>query len=231
MTFVPMFQALHACTFVERSFDVTVSTMQTLNRLYPMPDHLHRAVLKRQVEFMAGRICAQQAIEALTGHKPDDIPAQPDRTPGWPPGIVGAITHTTHYAAALVASDLDFQGIGIDCEGMLSAANLNLQGHICRPQELDTLQATHPNWSPEHLLTLVFSAKESLFKCLYPQVGKFFGFAAARVLNLDPIHKTFVIQLEKTLTPDLQTGCQWTGQFGCGDHQLMTAILYPRNVP
>jgi enterobactin synthetase component D len=231
MTFVPMFHALHACTFVERPFDVTASTLQTLNRLYPMPDHLHRAVLKRQVEFMAGRICAQQAIEALTGQKPDDIPAQPDRAPGWPPGIVGAITHTTHYAAALVASDRHYQGIGIDCEGIVSAANLNLQRHICRPQELDALQAAQPEWSPEHLLTLVFSAKESLFKCLYPQVGQFFGFAAARVIDLDPRHETFVIQLEETLTPELQTGSQWTGRFGRRDQQLMTAILYPRNAP
>ena len=34
-------------------------------------------------------------------------------------------------------------------------------------------------------LTLAFSAKESLFKALYPRVGRFFGCDAAALLSLD----------------------------------------------
>jgi enterobactin synthetase component D len=228
MIFTSTFGELYACTFVERTFDVAASTLDSLALLYPLPARLERAVLKRQVEFLAGRVCAQQAIEALTGATPAVIPAQPDRAPEWPPGIVGAITHTANYAAALVAAETHYQGIGIDCEVVLAPKNLPLQKHICVPEELEALQAAHHDWSAEQLLTLVFSAKESLFKCLYRQVQKFFGFNAARVITLDSAHQTFVIQLEADLTSHLRVSTQWTGQFQCRNNLLMTVILYPQ---
>jgi enterobactin synthetase component D len=227
MIFAPTFAALPACTFVERTFAVEASTLHHLALLYPLPASLQRAVLKRQVEFLAGRVCAQQAIAALTGDKPVAIPAQPDRAPTWPAGIVGSITHTASYAAALVAADTHYRGIGIDCEVILSPENLTLQRHICVTHELETLQAVHRDCPPEWLLTLVFSAKESLFKCLYRHVQKIFGFDAARLVTLDRARQTFIMQLEKDLTPHLRTGSQWSGHFQCHNHLLMTVMLYP----
>lgn len=229
MTFAPMFRELHACTFAERSFEVDTSTLHDLALVYPLPEKLNDSVLKRQVEFLAGRVCAKQAIKALIGHTPETIPAQSDRAPGWPPGIVGSITHTARYAAALVASDTHYHGMGIDCEAIISPDNLNLQKHICVANELEALHEAYSDWAPEELLTLVFSAKESLFKCLYRQTRKFFGFSAARVTALDATNATFIIQLEHDLTPHLQTHAQWSGQFQRQDALLMTAILYPRN--
>ena len=227
MIFAPTLAALPSCTFAERTFDVEESTLHHLASLYPLPASLQRAVLKRQVEFLAGRVCAQQAVEALTGDKPVAILAQPDRAPAWPAGVVGSITHTASYAAALVAADTHYQGIGIDCEVILSPENLTLQRQICVPHELEALQAVHSDWTPERLLTLVFSAKESLFKCLYRQVQKIFGFTAARLTSLDRAHQTFVMQLEQDLTPHLRTPSQWSGHFQCHNNLLMTVILYP----
>jgi enterobactin synthetase component D len=224
--FATAFGDLCACTFVESTFDVDVSTLHRFEQSHAVPDSLRRAVLKRQIEFLAGRVCAQQAIERLTGHKPASIPSRLDRAPAWPLGIVGAITHTTGYAAALVASATHYQGIGIDCEVVLSADNLKLQRHICVPNELEALQVAHRTWPPELLLTLVFSAKESLYKCLYPQVQKYFGFCAARVIALDSERHTFVIQLEQDLHANLRAHCRWTGHCIRRHHLLMTAILY-----
>ena len=92
--------------------------------------------------------------------------------------------------------------------------------------ELEDLQVSHRLWSPKLLLTLVFSAKESLYKCLYPQVQKYFGFDAARVVALDSEQRTFVIQLEQDLHAHLRAHCRWTGHFMRRQHLLMTAILY-----
>jgi 4'-phosphopantetheinyl transferase EntD len=114
MIFATAFGEFPIGAFVEHTFDVDPLTLNQLDMLYPLPDHLHRAVLKRQVEFLAGRVCAQQALEVLPGHKPGAIPPQPDRAPGWPPGIVGSITHTKGYAAALVALETHYQGLGVD---------------------------------------------------------------------------------------------------------------------
>jgi enterobactin synthetase component D len=217
-----------ACTFAETTFHVAPSTLHQLSTCYALPESLQRAVLKRQVEFLAGRVCAQQAIERLTGHKPATIPSQPDRAPGWHEGIIGSITHTTGYAAALVASATYYYGIGIDCEGILTADNLKLQRHICVPDELQALHMIYSTWTAELLLTLIFSAKESLFKCLYPQVQTYFGFCAARVIALDGEQHTFVIELTQDLHAALPAHQRWVGYFRRYQSLLMTAILYPK---
>lgn len=225
MLFEPIFQALSACVFVERAFDLDTATLEHLAALYPLPETLQRAVLKRQVEFLAGRVCAQHALARLTGQAGMTIPALEDRSPGWPEAIVGAITHTLGYAAACVAPRSVHSGVGIDCERCMTPAQLALQRHICVANELESLMARYNAWSPSELLTLVFSAKESLYKCLYPKVRVYFGMQAARVVALDVQQGTFVIRLEETIHTTYQVGRCWEGVFGCQGHLVMTAIV------
>ncbi len=51
--------------------------------------------------------------------------------------------------------------------------------------------------------------------------------AAARVMALDQMQRTFVIEFVQDLTPALSMGMQWTGSFQCQSHLLLTTILYP----
>ena len=64
------------------------------------------------------------------------------------------------------------------------------------------------------LLTLTFSAKESLFKALYPQVRCYFDFLDARMVAVDMQRQTFVLALLKTLTPNCPPAAGLTGAFG-----------------
>ena len=64
------------------------------------------------------------------------------------------------------------------------------------------------------LLTLTFSAKESLFKALYPQVRCYFDFLDARMVAVDMQRQTFVLALLKTLTPNCPAGRRFNGRFG-----------------
>ncbi|MGE3540284.1 MAG: 4'-phosphopantetheinyl transferase [Candidatus Tectimicrobiota bacterium] len=231
MRFASLFQAWPDCAFADMTFRSDAATLAHLATLYPLPDKLHSAVLKRQVEFLAGRVCAQQALARLTGRPPALIPAREDRAPAWPASIVGAITHTAGYAAALVAPGSAYDGIGIDCEQVMAPEQLPLQRHICVPYELDSLQEQPGAWPPEALLSLIFSAKESLFKGLYPRVQTYFGFHAARVTAVDFARQTFIIQLVDDLHPAWRTGASWEGRFGRQDRFLMTAIVVPQERP
>ncbi|MBF4190154.1 4'-phosphopantetheinyl transferase superfamily protein, partial [Serratia ureilytica] len=56
------------------------------------------------------------------------------------------------------------------------------------------------------LLTLTFSAKESLFKALYPQVRRYFDFLDARMVAVDAQRQTFELALLTTLTPHCCAG-------------------------
>src|SRR4051812_2128234 len=52
-----------------------------------------RAVAKRKREFALGRMCAHRALSAL-GVPACGLPMAADRSPVWPSGIVGSITHS-----------------------------------------------------------------------------------------------------------------------------------------
>lgn len=131
---------------------------------------------ERLQEFAHGRACARAALAAL-GFADTPVPVGAAREPVWPDGIVGSITHCGPHAAAVAAHRRITAGLGIDLEASepLETGQVAL---ICRPAERDWLRQ-HAD-RPE-LAKLVFSAKESVYKCLWPTVRQFIDFAAVGI--------------------------------------------------
>lgn len=131
-----------------------------------------RAFPKRRREFTAGRVCARRALEALGIH---DFPlvAGPDRLPIWPAGIAGSISHCRDYCGVAVSRKGRILGVGLDVErpGPLDE---KIIPRICTDAELATVDRTvmsAPDWAK-----IIFSAKESTYKCWYPIGRTFLGF-------------------------------------------------------
>ncbi len=74
-----------------------------------------RAQPARVREFATGRACARRALAAL-GLPEVPVPRGPRGAPGWPSGVVGAITHCPGYRAAVAARATDARALGIDAE-------------------------------------------------------------------------------------------------------------------
>jgi len=64
--------------------------------------YLGRAVPKRVREFAAGRLCARRAL-AEFGIVDFAVEVADDRQPVWPASMVGSITHTAGFCAAVAA--------------------------------------------------------------------------------------------------------------------------------
>jgi len=77
--------------------------------------HLARAVPQRIQEFAAGRLCARRLL-AEFGVLDFPVKAAEDRQPLWPASLVGSITHTVGFCAAVVAERRHLRAVGIDCE-------------------------------------------------------------------------------------------------------------------
>lgn len=137
-----------------------------------------RWVPKRVAEFAAGRECARLAMSAL-GVGAQAIPAQPDRRPRWPEGLLGSITHCAGFAAAAVARTGGLRSVGIDAE-VVGALEQALWPRILGEGERRWLEeqpvAERPKWA-----TVFFSAKEAWYKCQNPVTGWFLEFHEARV--------------------------------------------------
>ena len=173
-------------------------------------DAVTRAIGKRQAEFAAGRRAARAALRAL-GCPEVAIPVGQDRAPQWPEGLRGAITHDAGLALAAVTNR---GSLGID---LTEAA----------PLPGDTRRAILPHDAEQGMDPLSeragFSAKETLFKALYPFVETYFGFAAARV-HPDLAARTFRITLTKALGP-FPEGQAWTGHVTVQDGRVLTALV------
>lgn len=142
--------------------------------LFPAEEPLvARAVPARRAEFLAGRLAARRAL-ARMGRAGTAIPARADRSPVWPEGISGSISHAGHLAVAVVADARRIPVLGIDIEENTPLPE-DLIPEICRPEEL----AGQPH--PATLARCLFSAKEALYKAQYPRSRTVFGFHALRV--------------------------------------------------
>ena len=146
-----------------------------------LPDeatHLGRAVPKRAQEFAAGRLCARQALAAI-GIVDFAIEMAADRRPLWPAPVVGSITHTDGFCAAVVAERRHVAAIGMDSEEA-HRVKPELWDSICVPEEIEWLGSL-PESQRAAGAAFIFSAKEAFYKCQYPLTEQFLGFHSARV--------------------------------------------------
>lgn len=174
---------------------------------------------KRRREFAAGRRCAAQAL-IDAGAQDVEVGVGAAREPRWPAGFVGSITHSAFRAGAAVGPTRSLRAIGIDFEPIFDdeamrdaapAALSDAEWRLCS------------EWSPNELATLVFSAKESLYKCLYPLAATFFDFTDVEVAELvSP--GIFRIRLLRDLGVEFVRGSLFEGRFALADGHVHTAI-------
>lgn len=151
-----------------------------------LPDDLISAAPKRRSEFLAGRICAALALRAAG--RPTYV-GRNRRAPVWPPGIAGSISHSDSRAMAVVS--VTHTAIGVDCETIMpEALARKLHTEILSPQET----VLHPHDMPfASFLTLIFSAKEALYKALSQRLETIPAFLDVALIRLAPDHLHLVL--------------------------------------
>jgi 4'-phosphopantetheinyl transferase EntD len=151
-----------------------------------------RAVDKRRREFTTARACARAALAQL-GLPPAPILPGLRGAPGWPPGVVGSITHCAGYRACAVARDREVVTIGLDAEphDQLPSGVLDAVSDGGERARLAALAAARPDVCWDRML---FSAKESVYKAWFPLTRRWLGFEEASV-DIDPVTGTFTARL------------------------------------
>jgi enterobactin synthetase component D len=170
--------------------------------LAKLPDDLSRASESRRRDYAAGRLCAGNAL-TRSGYAWDgELRRGDDRLPMWPPGTTGSISHCKLGAVAVVAPTTMCRAIGVDMEAWIEDSTAsNIWEHIANEAEFKLLNHVKKSAA----LTLLFSAKEALFKALYPDTRQIMEFNAARLIRAQPDHLTFALT------------CLWSGQWQAGN--------------
>lgn len=139
---------------------------------------IERASDARQIEFSTGRWLARRLLAEL-GESAIAIPRNADRTPGWPPGWVGSITHSGSLCVAGLAPAARLHGLGLDLEPDESVKP-GLERMICFGEELEWIAQAGEG---EHgrRCRAVFCAKEAVYKAFHPTTGRVWRFAEVAV--------------------------------------------------
>lgn len=153
------------------------------------------AVPSRRRSFHAGRHAAHEALDRL-GVTTETIPVGAAGEPRWPEGVVGSITHAGRWAGAAVAKTDRYWALGLDMETDRPFSGLNDQ--IATAREQTWLRDREPRTAIS-----LFAAKETVFKALFPTVGRYFGFDAVE-FEFGP--EVLVGELRQTLSPLLTPG-------------------------
>ena len=189
-----------------------------------VPGSLAPAVMKRKVEFAAGRYCARAALheQGCQGHAP--LAIGPGRAPLWPAGYLGSISHAHGLAIAAAASRTNLSGVGIDIERPLKKdVAQSFVAQMARSAEMEIGLSAGLDF--EHWATLVFSAKESLYKALYPQVGRCFNFHDVEVWRLQTRARRIDLRLVTTISPHCPKGAEFTVRYTYIDSLVATLCL------
>jgi len=177
---------------------------------------------KRRAEFTLGRICAHEALSRF-GLESEPILRNPEtREPCWPDSIWGSITHSGGFAAVAVGLKNEIKGVGIDMESLSRSVDLKIRSHVCVDSELEWLESL-PIKKANRSLRIIFSAKESIFKCLYPSTKTYLTFKDAAV-TINETRNNFSFTIFKSCPGIIQRCFPHHGQYTEIDKMLLTSV-------
>ncbi len=187
-----------------------------------LPDAFKAFAPRRKAEFIAGQWCARAALRTMTG-----TAATPHRTakhvPVWPQGTTGSISHCDGYALAITAQNAHYCALGIDIETLQTEDEAaKIAALVLTPDEMQRLPPQDKNLA----VTAAFSAKESLYKALYPLTGRFYGFYAAE-MTADFSKGAGLLRLTKDWSQHWRRGQEIAVHLHLMEHFVLTCVALP----
>jgi 4'-phosphopantetheinyl transferase EntD len=202
----------HPHLFVRKRADQVAAAQECQAHLWP--EAIRRSVPARRYEYVLGRLAAASLLADLGIASEDRWVRSESRQPIWPPGVVGAISHTDELVAVTVGPASErIRAVGIDIELLPGQWPVAGDLDLCfNAHEAGRLAAIG------HGLLVGFSAKESLFKCLAAEVGRYFDFLEVEIVAVDLVAQQVEMRLMTDLSLRLPQGTVFSAsyRFACG---------------
>jgi len=126
-----------------------------------------------------------------------------------------------------VAPTSKVEALGIDTERIMTAERARgVSQAVAWPCELAHARAA--GCDRLEALTLVFSAKEAIFKCLHASVGRVFDFCDVRIVTIDARTRTFMVRVVRPLSVRFPAQHILQGRFEIERGWIHTGMLLRR---
>ncbi|PMG78023.1 4'-phosphopantetheinyl transferase family protein [Vibrio lentus] len=190
------------------------------------PESLEMATDKRLAEYLAGRY---SALLSLNNHNerfntPQSINISKHRYPIWPAGFIGSISHCNDQAVSITAKSNKLLSVGVDIELYLSAKmSEKVSWKIHNAEEMSILLSA--GIDANIATTLLFSAKESIFKAVYPLVKFYFGFMAVRITQINILEQSMLFEPTQEFLKNRAISPYYKCYFDLQGDRVLTYIL------
>jgi 4'-phosphopantetheinyl transferase EntD len=175
---------------------------------------------KRLEEFAAGRLCARGALGEF-GLEGFAVRRNPDRTPHWPEGIVGSITHTIGFCGAVAASRESFISLGIDAE-IVSRVTPDVWSQTLTADDVMGISSL-ASTQRERAAAVIFTAKEAFYKCQFRVTGAWLDYSdvSVEIVPDAPDDGTLLVR------PTTPAGCRVMRDFVArGRYRIADALVF-----
>ncbi|MBU2646186.1 4'-phosphopantetheinyl transferase superfamily protein [bacterium] len=155
-----------------------------LTGVHPLEIQIGNAFLSasRRAEFFSGRRCAHTAMK-MAGYPGLPILREVDRSPLWPLNVLGSITHGAALAAAIIRKPHQrIIGLGIDIEDLSRDIRSDINRYTLTRNEMEHWSVDAGQLSRE--ARIIFSIKETIYKCFFPVNRIPLGFQDAEVTKI-----------------------------------------------
>jgi enterobactin synthetase component D len=192
-----------------------------------VPETLAQARVRTRVrDLLVGRACAQLALQQA-GASSNQVGASPSRAPIWPEGWTGSLSHAAGIAWAVAARCSDFASLGIDLEHLLTAEAVESVHSVALTPGERRFEAWNDPGDVAWRTTVLFSAKESIFKCMSPLVKEFIEFTEMELASVDPVAGHLRFTCLRQLSPWIERGQQLDVRFTRMGDLVLTATGWP----
>lgn len=194
-----------------------------------IPNRFDKVVRKRKTEFAVGRFLSTLLLEGY-GVKTRAIDVGTGGEPIWPDNFIGSISHSEGVTICCVLRLSRFQYIGIDVELALNRKEyLVIANEVLRVEEFKFFeQCSIPN---EIITTIIFSAKEALFKAIYRDINQNLSFSTFEVVAWDEVNQAIVLKLTRHLAAFFPKGrcfeCKYATKKIQNKSFALTAVAVP----
>jgi enterobactin synthetase component D len=193
-----------------------------------LPLSINQSVLKRRAEFFAGRLAAKIAFCELNRVPLSSLfclSIGKFREPLWTKGMRGSISHTDRKAMCLLALTKKKAFVGIDVENLMDKSTASEVGMIIQSNsEIEILLAQELPF--EVATTLLFSAKESLFKAIFPFVGRYLNFTQSHLVSINSSSRHLTLELCGEVAIQYQIPHSYMVEYNINTSSIKTMIYF-----
>lgn len=181
--------------FLDKSISSKIVDPTTISPKLLLPEervYIKNSIIKRKREFAAGRLLARHLLNNL-GFPDRPLMMDDEHVPVWPTGIKGSISHCDDLCMVALFDSFNSKtkNIGIDVEKN-KPIERDIWNLISTEEEIERISRN------KHLegqvIQFLFSAKEAVYKCLFPITRKPLEFRDVRIL-MDNQNKNFSVEI------------------------------------